>query len=33
LLYDSEYAEYYFSNKFFPEFDEEELDKVIEAFN
>jgi undecaprenyl diphosphate synthase len=32
LLYDSEYTEYYFSTKFFPEFDEEELDKAIEKF-
>jgi len=33
LLYDSDYSEYYFTPKKWPEFDEEELDKVIEFFN
>lgn len=33
LLYDSEYSEYFFSKKMWPEFDEEELDKIIETFN
>ncbi len=33
LLYDSEYSEYYFTEKKWPEFDEEELDKVINFFN
>jgi len=32
LLYDSAYCEYYFTEKKWPEFDEEELDKVIESF-
>lgn len=32
LLYDSAYSEYYFTDKKWPEFDEEELDKVIEFF-
>ena len=32
LLFDSEYSEYYFSEKKWPEFDEQELDKAIEAF-
>lgn len=33
LLYDSAYSEYYFTNKRWPEFDESELDRVIESFN
>ncbi len=33
LLFDSEYSEYYFTDKKWPEFDEKELDKVIEFFN
>lgn len=33
LLYDSAYSEYYFTNKKWPEFDEEELNKVIDSFN
>ncbi|MDR1987484.1 MAG: undecaprenyl diphosphate synthase family protein [Candidatus Peribacteria bacterium] len=33
MLYDSEYSEYFFSKKMWPEFDEEELDKIIETFN
>lgn len=32
LLFDSEYSQYYFTEKRWPEFDEEELDKAIEAF-
>jgi undecaprenyl diphosphate synthase len=32
LLYDSAYSEYYFTDKKWPEFDEAELDKVIESF-
>lgn len=32
LLYDSEYSEYFFSKKNWPEFDKDELDKVIESF-
>ena len=32
LLYDCAYSEYYFTKKYWPSFDEEELDKVIEAF-
>lgn len=33
LLYDSEYSEYYFTEKKWPEFDEKELDKAIEFFD
>ena len=33
LLYDSEYSEYYFTEKKWPEFDEDELDKAIESFD
>jgi undecaprenyl diphosphate synthase len=33
LLYDSAYAEYYFTEKKWPEFNEDELDKVIDFFN
>lgn len=32
MLYDSAYSEYYFSDKNWPEFDEGELDRVIESF-
>ena len=32
LLYDSEYSEYYFTKKQWPEFNEEDIDKVIECF-
>ncbi len=33
MLYDSAYSEYYFTDKMWPDFDETELDKVIESFN
>ena len=33
LLFDSEYSEYYFTQKKWPEFDEKEFDKAIESFN
>lgn len=33
MLFDSEYSEYYFTEKKWPEFNEEELDNVIEKFN
>ena len=33
MLYDSEYSEYYFTPKKWPEFDEKEFDKAIESFN
>lgn len=33
LLYDSAYSEYYFTPKKWPDFDEEELDKVVDFFN
>lgn len=33
MLFDSEYSEYFFTDKKWPEFDEEELDKVIESFD
>lgn len=33
LLYDSAYSEYYFTEKRWPEFDEAELDKVVDFFN
>jgi len=33
LLFDSEYSEYYFTEKKWPEFDEIELDKAIESFD
>jgi undecaprenyl diphosphate synthase len=33
LLYDSEYSEYYFTPKKWPEFDEKEFDKAIDFFN
>jgi len=33
LLYDSEYSEYYFTEKWWPEYDEIELDKTIDFFN
>jgi len=32
LLFDSEYSEYFFTEKKWPEFDEQELDKVIEFY-
>lgn len=32
LLYDSAYSEYYFTEKWWPAFDESELEKVIETF-
>ncbi len=32
LLYDSEYSEYYFTDKYWPDFDENELKKVISEF-
>jgi undecaprenyl diphosphate synthase len=32
MLFDSEYSEYYFTNKKWPEFDEKELNKVIKNF-
>lgn len=32
LLFDSEYSEYYFTEKAWPSFDEEELDKVIDSY-
>lgn len=33
MLYDSAYSEYYFTEKKWPEFDESELNKVIDFFN
>jgi len=33
LLYSSDYSEYYFTEKWWPAFDEDELDKVIDFFN
>ncbi len=33
LLYQSDYSEYYFTEKKWPEFDEAELDKALEQFN
>ena len=33
LLYDSEYSEYYFTDKKWPEFDEEELNKAINQYS
>jgi len=33
LLYDSAYSEYYFTDKKWPEFDRDELEKVIEQFS
>ncbi len=33
LLYNSEYSEYFFTEKKWPEFDDNELDKAIEFFN
>jgi len=32
-LYDSAYSEYYFTQKFWPEFDEQELDKALDFYN
>ncbi len=33
LLYDSDYSEYYFSEKLWPDFDENELDKALNFLN
>lgn len=33
MLFDSEYAEYYFTEKSWPNYNEEELNKTIESFN
>ncbi len=33
LLFDSDYSEYYFTEKWWPAFDEDELDKVIDFFD
>lgn len=33
LLYDSDYSEYYFSDKLWPDFDETELDNALNFFN
>jgi undecaprenyl diphosphate synthase len=33
LLYDSAYSEYYFTEKKWPEFDQEELEKVLEVYS
>ncbi len=33
LLFDSAYSEYYYTQKWWPAFDEQELDKVIETFH
>lgn len=33
MLFDSEYSEYYFTEKKWPEFEEKELDKALENFN
>jgi undecaprenyl pyrophosphate synthase len=33
MLFDSEYSEYFFTEKKWPEFDEEELNKVIDFYN
>lgn len=33
MLYDSEYSEYYFTEKKWPEFNEKELDLALESFN
>jgi undecaprenyl pyrophosphate synthase len=33
MLYDSEYSEYYFINKNWPEFNEKELNNVIKVFS
>lgn len=33
MLYDSAYSEYYFTDKWWPDYDEEELDKTINFFN
>lgn len=33
LLYDSAYSEYYFTDKYWPEFDEQELDKALALYN
>lgn len=33
MLYDSAYSEYYFTDKSWPDFDEKQLDSVIQTFN
>ena len=33
MLFDSEYAEYYFTPKWWPDYNEEELDKTIDSFS
>jgi undecaprenyl diphosphate synthase len=33
MLFDSEYSEYYFTEKKWPDFNEEELDLVIDQYN
>lgn len=33
LLYDSDYSEYFFSKKLWPDFDEEELEKALDFYN
>lgn len=33
VLYDSAYSEYYFTDKYWPEFDEQELDKALHKYN
>jgi undecaprenyl diphosphate synthase len=33
MLFDSEYSEYYFTEKKWPEFNEGDLDNAIERFN
>ncbi len=33
MLYDSAYSEYYFTDKWWPDYDEQELDKTIDFFN
>jgi undecaprenyl pyrophosphate synthase len=33
MLFDSEYSEYFFTEKKWPEFDEQELDNVIKFYN
>jgi undecaprenyl diphosphate synthase len=32
MLFDSEYAEYYFSEKLWPDYNEEELNKTLDSF-
>jgi undecaprenyl diphosphate synthase len=33
MLFDSEYTEYYFTDKMWPDYDEDQLDKTIEVFD